>query len=67
MIVGSAPAVGLGFWSAVAAVIAVLQAVAWRRRAGTLGALFAAVLRPWPVRLVVLALWLYAGWHLFVH
>jgi hypothetical protein len=48
-------------------VIAALQAVAWRRRAGTLGALFAAVLRPWPVRLVVLALWLYAGWHLFVH
>lgn len=38
-----------------------------RRRAGaTLGDALALVLRPWPVRLAVVAAWLWLGWHLFV-
>ena len=39
-----------------------------RRRPGgaTLGRALAIVLRRWPVRLAVVAAWLWLGWHLFV-
>jgi hypothetical protein len=41
--------------------------IAARRRGGrTFGDALAVILRPWPVRVVVVAAWLWLGWHLFV-
>lgn len=41
--------------------------IAARRRGGTtFGDALAVILRPWPVRLVVVGAWLWLGWHLFV-
>lgn len=40
--------------------------IAARRRGGTtFGDTLAVVLRPWPARVVVVAAWLWLGWHLF--
>ena len=44
-----------------------LEAAARRsRRRATFGQALDAVLRRWPVRLALLAGWLWLGWHLFV-
>ena len=53
---------------AVIAVSAVGLEVAARRsgQVTTFGDLLSAGLRRWPVRLVVLGVWLWLGWHLFV-
>lgn len=41
--------------------------IAARRRGGTtFGDALAALLRPWPARVVVVAAWLWLGWHVFV-
>ena len=40
--------------------------IAARRRGGaTLGDALAVALRPWPARVIVVAAWLWLGWHLF--
>jgi Family of unknown function (DUF6186) len=43
-----------------------LELAARRRGDGTFGDALAAALRRWPVRMVVVAAWLWLGWHLFV-
>ena len=51
----------------VLAVAAVVDVRARQQRGGaTFGDALATALRPWPVRLVVVAAWLWLGWHLFV-
>ena len=46
---------------------AVVLDVSGRRRGGaTFGDAVGALLRPWPVRFLVVAGWLWLGWHLFV-
>jgi Family of unknown function (DUF6186) len=50
----------------VIAVVAIGVEIAARRRGGTtFGEALAVVLRPWPARVVVVAAWLWLGWHLF--
>lgn len=52
---------------AVIAAVAVGVEIAARRRGGTtFGDALTAVLRPWPARVVVVAAWLWLGWHVFV-
>lgn len=67
MLTGSDPPVGFGFWAGLAAAGAALQLVAVRRGQGGLGWVLGRLLRRWPVRLVLLAGWVYGGWHVFVH
>lgn len=43
-----------------------LEAAGRRSVTGTFGDLISFVLRRWPVRLLVLATWLWFGWHAFV-
>ena len=51
---------------AVIVAVAVGVEISARRRGGaTLGAALAVVLRPWPARVIVVAAWLWLGWHLF--
>ena len=54
-----------GYAVIVAAAIG-LEIAARRRGGAALGDALAVVLRPWPARLVVVAAWLWLGWHLFV-
>jgi hypothetical protein len=54
-----------GYIVLVAAAVA-LQIVARRRGTATFSDAAAAALRPPPLRLAVLATWLWLGWHLFV-
>jgi hypothetical protein len=54
-----------GYVAIVAAAVA-LEVGARRRGRATFGDALAVTLRPWPVRLVVVAAWLWLGWHLFV-
>ena len=43
-----------------------LEVAARRGRVASLGEALGIALRPWPVRLVLIAAWLWLGWHLFV-
>jgi hypothetical protein len=54
-----------GYAVIVAAAIG-LEIAARRRGGASLGDALAVVLRPWPARMVVVAAWLWLGWHLFV-
>lgn len=71
VLVGSDKAVGLVFWSLVLAVLAALEVAARRaRRPGrppSLGELVARYLAHPVWRTAAVAVWLYAGWHLFSH
>lgn len=58
--------VTLAGYAAIAAGALGVELAARRRGRGTLGDALAATLRPWPVRLAVLAAWLWLGWHVFV-
>jgi Family of unknown function (DUF6186) len=54
-----------GYVVVLAAALAV-EVDARRRSGATFGDALALVLRPWPVRVAVVAAWLWLGWHLFV-
>jgi Family of unknown function (DUF6186) len=54
-----------GYVVILAAAVA-LEIGARRRGGATFGDTLAVALRPWPVRLAVVAAWLWLGWHLFV-
>jgi hypothetical protein len=54
-----------GYAVIVAAAIG-LEIAARRHGGASLGDALVVVLRPWPVRMVVVAAWLWLGWHLFV-
>jgi hypothetical protein len=54
---------------AVLAAVAIGLEIAARRgrgRGATLGEALDGLVRRWPVRLLVLAVWLWVGWHVFV-
>jgi len=53
-------------YAALAAVAAGLEIAARRGRAATFGATLGAALRHRPVRVLLLAGWLWLGWHVFV-
>jgi hypothetical protein len=68
-VVGTSRPLGLAFWVAVVAALLALELVA-RLTAGGLPSLGRLVARylPTPVlRAAAVAVWLYAGWHLFAH
>jgi hypothetical protein len=68
-VVGTTRPLGLAFWVAVVAAVLALELVARLTGGGlpTLGQLVARYL-PTPVlRAAAVAVWLYAGWHLFAH
>jgi hypothetical protein len=71
VVVGSDKAVGLAFWSLVLAVLASLEVAARRARGPgrppSLGELVARYLARPAWRAASVAVWLYAGWHLFSH
>jgi hypothetical protein len=71
VLVGSDKAVGLAFWSLVLAALTALEVAARRsRRPGrppSLGELVARYLAHPAWRTAAVAVWLYAGWHLFSH
>ena len=54
-----------GYVALVSAAV-VLDLSGRRRGAATFGDALGALLRPWPVRFLVVAGWLWLGWHLFV-
>lgn len=58
--------VTLAGYAAIAAWALGLEVAARRGAGGTLGDALAVALRPWPVRMIVLAAWLWLGWHVFV-
>jgi hypothetical protein len=62
-------AVGVGFWVGVVVVCALVEVVARRSegRMATAGDLVRLISRPTAASLVLVALWTYAGWHLFAH
>ena len=43
-----------------------VEVAARRRGRTTFGDALALILRPWPARVVVVAAWLWFGWHVFV-
>ena len=55
-----------GYVAVVTAAVALEAAARHRGTPATLGATFSAVLRHRPARLVLLACWLWLGWHVFV-
>ncbi len=55
----------LGYAVLVVAAIA-LELTARRRGGGTFGDALSVALRWWPLRVLLLAGWLWLGWHLFV-
>jgi hypothetical protein len=57
--------VTLAGYAAIAAAAIGVEVAARRRGGGTFGEALAVVLRPWPARVVVVAAWLWLGWHLF--
>jgi hypothetical protein len=69
VLIGSNKAVGLAFWLVVIAAFSVLEIVARSTRVPvpSFGELVARYLRHPAVRALGIALWLFAGWHLFSH
>jgi len=57
--------VTLAGYAVIAATAIGVEIAARRRRGATFGDALAVVLRPWPARVVVVAAWLWLGWHLF--
>jgi Family of unknown function (DUF6186) len=56
----------LAGYAAIVACVVLADLTARRRGGATLGEALAVLVRPWPVRLVVVAAWLWLGWHVFV-
>jgi hypothetical protein len=56
----------LAGYAVVVTAAVVLELAARRRGSGMVGDALTLALRWWPVRIVVLAAWLWLGWHLFV-
>jgi len=69
VVIGSNKSVGLAFWLAVIALLIALETVAHltRWRVPSAGDLVTRYLRRPVVRAGGIAIWLYAGWHLFSH
>jgi hypothetical protein len=67
VLIGSRAGVGFGFWGGLAALAVGFQVLAGRRGWPGLGAVLRRLTRRWPVRVALLAGWLYGGWHVFVH
>ena len=58
--------VTLAGYAVIVAVALGLGLAARRGRVASFGDALGVALRPWPVRLVLIAGWLWLGWHLFV-
>lgn len=56
----------LGYATIAACALGLEAAARWSERLATFGEALAVVLRRWPLRLALLAAWLWLGWHLFV-
>jgi len=69
VVIGSNKLVGLAFWVAVITALSALEAMAHRDESPvpSAGNLVARYLRRPVLRAGGIALWLYAGWHLFSH
>ncbi len=69
VVVGSDKPAGLAFWSVVIAAVAGLELLARRHpeRLPSAGSLVGHYLGHPALRAVAVAVWLYAGWHLFSH
>lgn len=57
--------VTLAGYAVIAATAIGVEIVARRRGRVTFGDALALFLRPWPARVIVVAAWLWLGWHLF--
>jgi hypothetical protein len=69
VLVGSNKLIGLAFWLAVLAALGALEGLSRLTRVPVpnAGAIVARYLRHPVVRSSAIAVWLYAGWHLFCH
>ena len=69
VVIGSSKPIGLAFWLAVIAALSTLEAPAHLTRwpVPSAGDLVARYLHRPVFRAVAIAVWLYAGWHLFSH
>ena len=69
VVIGSSKPIGLAFWLAVIALLSTLETLAHLTRwpVPSAGDLVARYLHRPVFRAVAIAVWLYAGWHLFSH
>jgi hypothetical protein len=57
--------VTLAGYAVIAATALAVEVTARRRGGATFGDALAVVVRPWPLRILVITAWLWLGWHLF--
>jgi antibiotic biosynthesis monooxygenase (ABM) superfamily enzyme len=69
VVIGSSKPIGLAFWLAMIALLSTLEALAHLTRwpVPSAGDLVAHYLHRTVLRAAAIAVWLYAGWHLFSH